>query len=180
MSTAAIAVAALALALALAALARARAARAIAVEAQSDARRRAANAVEALSGQVEVLRSLLARVAAGEPVSAEMVREGMLWRDVGPDEARRLVESGEVEVLDVRTPAETSAGVLPRARLVPIEEMEERWREVPRDRAVLVYCAGGGRSASVCEELARRGYERLLNLEGGIGSWTGPLERSRA
>jgi rhodanese-related sulfurtransferase len=42
---------------------------------------------------------------------------------------------------------------------------------------MLVYCAGGGRSAAACEFLSRSGFENVFNLEGGFMSWSGPTAR---
>lgn len=178
MSTAALVLAGLAVILALVAMARAGAAQRVAEEAASDARRRAANAEEAARSELGVLRAHVARLAAGESLTPEMIREGLLWRDVGPAEARPLVEAASVAIIDVRTAQELMSGRIPGAVHVPMEEVEGRMDEIPRDRDVLIYCAGGGRSAAICEALAQRGWERLLNLDGGIGAWDGPLERS--
>lgn len=145
--------------------------------AASDDRRRASNTEEALRNEIEILRSHLARVASGEAVTADMIREGLLWRDVEADEARRLIDEDALVVIDVRTPEEVAAGRLPGSRHIPMDEVEARMDEIPKDRDVLVYCAGGGRSAAICEALSERGWERLLNLDGGIGAWNGPVER---
>jgi len=80
-----------------------------------------------------------------------------------------------VRVVDVRTPQETAAGMIPGALRIPVDEIEQRMKELPRDgRRTLVYCAGGSRSAAACEFLSRQGYEELYNLEGGFQSWSGP------
>lgn len=147
-------------------------------ESASDARRRIENAAEALRGELETTRRLLARLAAGESLPRDMIVEGRLWRDVASEEGSKLVEAGTVRLLDVRTPQETAAGVIPGALRIPIDELEHRLAELPRiEGATLVYCAGGGRSAAACEFLSREGYEGLLNLEGGFLSWSGPRER---
>lgn len=177
MSLAALLLAAAALLVALLALARASRAKDAAEDAATAARRHSGNVEETLRGEVAVLRGLLKRLVGGDELTTEMVEEGQLWRDVDPPTARRMVEAGEVALLDVRTPQETAAGVIPGARLLPMDEIEERRREVPADGAVLVYCAGGGRSAAVCEYLSKEGYERVLNLTGGFGAWEGPVER---
>ena len=53
-------------------------------------------------------------------------------------------------------------------------EIEERKRELPTDgRAMLVYCAAGGRSAAVCDHLSKEGFDNLHNLTGGFGAWPG-------
>ena len=121
-------------------------------------------------------KKLLARVSAGEKLTREMILEGQLWRDVSSTEAQRMLAAErELVLVDVRTPAETRSGILPGARLIPIDELEARTSELPRTGVpILIYCAGGGRSAAACEHLARAGFESLHNLEGGFSSWTGP------
>lgn len=174
MEAAAIVIALLALILALAARnAASRPARRI-EDAKAEARRRCENLKEELRDEIETLRRTVSRMAAGERLSAEMVLEGRLWRELSPDEGAAMVGAGGVRILDVRTPAETSQGIIPGAILIPVQEIEERWREIPKDgRATLVYCAGGERSAAACEFLSRQGYTGLHNLAGGFLSWNG-------
>lgn len=146
-------------------------------DAAKDELRRASNAREELAAEVRVLRSLLERSMAGEAVTAEMVSDGQLWRDVDGGEALQLVDARGAHVLDVRTPSETSAGVIKGALLIPMDEIPARRHELPSDgRPILVYCAAGGRSAAVCEHLANEGVAALHNLEGGIGAWRGELD----
>jgi len=147
-------------------------------DAQADARRRAENALEEARGEIETLRRTVSRIAAGEKLTPEMVLEGRLWREASPDEGQRLFAEGSVRVVDVRTKPETAQGILPGALLIPVQELEERWKEIPKDgRKTLVYCAGGQRSAAACEFLSRQGYENLYNLAGGFNSWSGPTAR---
>ncbi|MEC8511913.1 MAG: rhodanese-like domain-containing protein [Planctomycetota bacterium] len=174
-----IALGALALILALASLARAGAASQDAVAARADAQRRAGAVEEELRAEISGLRRLIGMVAAGDTPTREMIEDGQLWRDIDPREAAALVErEAEAFVLDVRTPQETAAGVIRGAILIPMDELEERKRELPRDgRPVLVYCAAGGRSAAVCDHLSKDGFENLHNLTGGFGAWPGAKDR---
>ncbi len=144
-------------------------------EAAASARRAAQNVASEVGAALEVQRKLLARVVGGERLTREMVLEGQLWRDVTQEEARRMVaEDRALVIVDVRTPAETRSGIVPGARLIPMDELEERAKELPKEgAAILVYCAGGGRSAAACDYLSRQGFESLNNLEGGFTSWTG-------
>lgn len=177
MELAALIVAVVALLLALVSLARAGAARTAAEDADATARRQASGVEGAVRSEVAELRTLLSRLVGGSKLTPEMVEEGLLWRDVDSNEAQALLEAGEVALLDVRTPEETSAGVIPGAQLVPMDQVEGRRSELPTDKPLLVYCAGGGRSASVCEFLSQEGHVDVLNLAGGIGDWRGPVER---
>ena len=179
MTYAAIAVAVLALLVALAARSKASKLAQGIEDAKTDARRRVENAREETREEVETLRRIVARVAGGEKLAPEMVLAGRLWREASPDEGQAMVAAGDVRVLDVRTPQETARGILPGAILLPVQMLEERWKEIPKDgRRTLVYCAGGERSAAACEFLSRQGYENLYNLAGGFLSWSGPTAKA--
>ncbi len=136
--------------------------------------------IEELRGEVDrglgVTRAHLAAVAAGEPPARDDILRGAPYRDVQPGEALALLErTPGLYVLDVRTPAEFATGHIPDAHLIPVDELEDRLRELPpRDTLMLVNCAAGGRSAAACQTLGQHGWTRLLNLVGGMHTWPGP------
>jgi rhodanese-related sulfurtransferase len=149
-------------------------------DARVDARRHAQSAAEESAQEVAKLRQLLALLRSGAELSEEMILEGRTWRDVSPAEGLSMLQAGGLHVLDVRTPQETAVGILPGAQLIPVDQLEARIGELPRDgKKMLVYCAGGGRSAAACEFLSKEGLSGLHNLEGGISSWSGPVERAK-
>jgi rhodanese-related sulfurtransferase len=93
------------------------------------------------------------------------------------DAKRRLDGGWKPYVLDVRSAAEaaaTSFGFVDR--LTPHTHVLGLVGELPRDRDILVHCKAGGRSAMACQMLAAAGYERLYNLEGGIGAWVREID----
>ena len=148
-----------ALIVALAARAKAGGQAAAVEDAARDARRRAEGLKEELEARHANLRQMVAELAAGTKLTKQQVLDGMLWSEIGPDEGRALVGAGGVRVLDVRTPAETAGGVIPGAVLIPIEELERRFRELSANgQTTLVCCAGGARSAAACEFLSDKGY----------------------
>jgi rhodanese-related sulfurtransferase len=178
MALAALILAALSLLAALLALARAGGANSRAAECERELRRQRDGFANELSSSVRNLRELVASLAEGAKPTREMIVEGQLWRDVKPAEGLQLVAAGDLRLVDVRTPAETAGGIIPGALLIPIDQLEQRLGELPRDgAATLIYCAGGGRSAAACEFLTAQGFRNLMNLEGGFGSWTGPRVR---
>lgn len=147
-------------------------------DADADSRRRAGNANSEREREIEFLRKSLARIARGETVDADAILEGRTWREVSTPEGVALVTAGRVHLVDVRTRGEMAGGIIPGALLIPVDELEARHREIPRDeKEVLVYCASGGRSAAACEFLSQSGFETLANLAGGFSSWTGPKAR---
>ncbi len=126
-----------------------------------------------------VTRTHLAEVAGGGTVPREVIVRGAAYRNIEPAPAQVMYQQQpDLFVLDVRTPAEFDAGHIPRAKLIPVDELEDRLKELPsRDTQMLVTCAAGGRSTAACELLGEHGYTRLLNLAGGMHAWTGPRER---
>lgn len=127
-----------------------------------------------------VTRRHVLDVAQGSPPPREVILEGRAWRPVEPAAAQSLWERDTgLFVLDVRTPAEFEAGHVPRAHLIPLDELEDRLAELPgRHETILVTCAAGGRSTQACQLLAEHGYTNLLNLSGGMHAWRGPRESS--
>lgn len=79
-----------------------------------------------------------------------------------------LVAAGAT-LLDVRTASEYASGHLDGATLIPVDEVGSRLDEIPRDRAVVVYCRSGGRSARAAAVLEDAGYD-VYDL-GSIDNW---------
>ena len=92
-------------------------------------------------------------------------------QNIGPEELTEKIKSGEdFFLLDVRTPTEYAAQSIEGSFLIPLQELERRIDELPREKDIVVYCRVGNRSAYVCSHLARMGYN-VKNLEGGIMLW---------
>jgi len=76
-------------------------------------------------------------------------------------------------VLDVREPDEYEQGALPGAIHIPRGHLESKVESrIPnRDTPVLVYCAGGSRSAFAAKTLGELGYTNVLSMAGGFDKW---------
>jgi sulfur-carrier protein adenylyltransferase/sulfurtransferase len=88
--------------------------------------------------------------------------------------AREVLDNGDAPVLvDVREPDEWDEGHIPGAVHVPRGHLESRIEQVAPDRArpMLVYCAGGSRSAFAAKTLEELGYEHVTSLAGGYTDW---------
>lgn len=150
--------------------------------AKLEATRRASSVETDLRQEVETLRRLVTKLAAGEPVSAEMIEDGQLFQDIDAAAAEALVKAhANTVILDVRTTDETAAGIIDGAKLIPMDDIADRKSELPSSGApILVYCAAGSRSAAVCDYLSKEGFDRLHNLTGGFGSWNGQTSKPNA
>src|SRR5436309_2898459 len=86
--------------------------------------------------------------------------------------AARLAHRDDLLLLDVREPNEWEICRLPGAELVPLGTLPDAAAALPRGREIVVYCKGGARSARAAAFLRGQGFERVLNLIGGINRWS--------
>ena len=86
-------------------------------------------------------------------------------------EAKEMVERGDVQVIDVREPNEYREGHVPGAKLMPVNSVLSRVQELNHDQDIVFICAVGQRSALACEMAAAMGLGRLYNVEGGTNAW---------
>jgi sulfur-carrier protein adenylyltransferase/sulfurtransferase len=86
--------------------------------------------------------------------------------------ARRIAEPGTV-VLDVREPDEHEQGTLAGAIHIPRGHLEAQveTRIIDHAAPVVVYCAGGVRSAFAARTLGELGYTNVASMDGGFGRW---------
>ena len=102
----------------------------------------------------------------------------MSYRTIDHHEAMQLLERGDATVLDVRTPGEyDDLGHIPGAWLMPVDLVASAPAVLPPgDRPVLVYCEHGVRSVAASRLLVAAGISEVLNLSGGMATWSGPRE----
>lgn len=83
----------------------------------------------------------------------------------------RLDDGAPLFLLDVREPEELEDGVIAGSMNIPMREVKQRLGELPTDRDIVVICHLGARSAYVTKELNTLGYDRAVNLDGGVDAW---------
>jgi molybdopterin/thiamine biosynthesis adenylyltransferase/rhodanese-related sulfurtransferase len=88
-------------------------------------------------------------------------------------DVRQLREAKDAAIIDVREQDEYVQGFIPHARWIPRGFLEQRIEDqVPdKSRRVILYCAGGTRSALAARSLRELGYENVDSLAGGFGAW---------
>ncbi len=92
--------------------------------------------------------------------------------EIDSESLRKRIDQGEdLLLLDIRTPAEISQGIIPGSEPLPMHLIPVRMNEIPKDREVVLYCRSGARSYQACAYLMQQGYDRVLNLRGGIIAW---------
>ncbi len=91
-----------------------------------------------------------------------------------PKEAKAMQQKEKMQLLDVRTLQEWQEdGYIKGAIHIDYyaKDFETRLKQLDKQKPVLVYCAVGGRSARATKKLADLGFQKVINLEGGIYQW---------
>jgi molybdopterin/thiamine biosynthesis adenylyltransferase/rhodanese-related sulfurtransferase len=95
-------------------------------------------------------------------------------REVSVEEVKRLLDArASIKLIDVREADEHAAGRLPGALHIPRGYLELRIEEkAQREEELILYCAGGTRSALAARTLREMGYERVASMAGGYNRWS--------
>ncbi len=91
----------------------------------------------------------------------------------------QLQEKVDLQIVDVRRPAEFHSGHLPDATNLELSHLQESFLQLDPNRAIAVLCAGGYRSIAAASILARHGFKEIFNIVGGTSAWVNagyPLE----
>jgi rhodanese-related sulfurtransferase len=89
--------------------------------------------------------------------------------EVGFDELEVALRDGKV-VVDVRERDEYERAHIVGVRLIPMSELEQRWKEIPADDRVYVICQSGARSLNAATALRQAGVD-AVSVAGGTGRW---------
>ena len=95
------------------------------------------------------------------------------YQQISQKEAKEMMETQEVIILDVREQDEYDSGHIPDAVLLPVGTIDEDAAAtvIPeKDATVLVYCRSGNRSKTASSALAELGYTNIYEF-GGIKNW---------
>src|ERR1700680_3876212 len=83
-----------------------------------------------------------------------------------------LLSSGQPPLaIDVRMPGERAQKYISGSLSIPLNHLVENMGNLPRDRSLLVYCAGGYRSSIAASLLQRSGFDRVSEIAGGLAGW---------
>lgn len=85
--------------------------------------------------------------------------------------ADRLKSDVPPHIVDVRTSHEHEAKFIGGSVNLPLSRLSQRVGELPRDRPLLVHCAGGYRSSIAASLLQQAGFAQVSELAGGIAAW---------
>jgi rhodanese-related sulfurtransferase len=100
-----------------------------------------------------------------------------------PFAAELLSSSKPPLAIDVRAPREREQKCIAGSLGIPLNHLKENLEKLPKDRPLLVYCAGGYRSSIAASLLQRGGFNPVAEIAGGIVGWqaaTLPVQTAQA
>jgi len=99
-----------------------------------------------------------------------------------PRQLNDYLEGGDEKplLLDVREPSEFAICHIEGSMLMPMRTVPARLFECKRDQAIVVICHHGHRSAMVAQFMEQQGYERVINLSGGVNAWAREVDLEMA
>lgn len=95
-------------------------------------------------------------------------------REIDPGSTQSRLKSGAL-LVDVRRQKEVDEvtyDVLEYMH-IPLKQLENRWKEIPGDKELILACRSGIRSLKAAYFLQKQGVKRVSNLQGGLLKWVG-------
>lgn len=92
---------------------------------------------------------------------------------VKPTEFAQKLNSGEGQLIDVRTPKEYKSGYIKGAVNMHLydNDFEQRIDTLDKNKPVYVYCKVGSRSAEAVTIMKNKGFRHIIELDGGMDAW---------
>lgn len=92
------------------------------------------------------------------------------------DEVKKEVDAqAAIQLVDVREKDEFMEGHLPKARMIPLSDLENAACSLTKDKPLYVYCRSGQRARSAVKRLKAMGFQDVYNI-GGIIQWSYEIE----
>ena len=116
---------------------------------------------------MKIITAILALLA----LTASLCLAAEVVNLTSPQAKELLAKNARVVLLDVRTPEEFRQAHLRGALLIPVGELEQRLREVPTGKPLLVYCSVGARSRAAAGFLVGKGFQQVYQMSDGLMGW---------
>ena len=110
---------------------------------------------------------------------SEEAQEAVKDSTITPKTLKQWIDEGRnLEIIDVREPAEWEIVSIDGATLVPKNEflMGDALTKLPQDKQIVLHCKSGVRSAEVLALVKAAGFTDAVHLGGGVVSWVNQIE----
>lgn len=96
------------------------------------------------------------------------------YQDLSVGAFKAKLSDPEIILMDVRTPEETADGKIEGAMELDFRspDFAQKLDELDKEKTYLIYCRSGNRSGQACDMMAKKGFKKLYNLDGGFMAWS--------
>lgn len=100
-------------------------------------------------------------------------------KNVDNEAFKEEMKQKEVVIIDMRTPGEVRAGMIPGAINIDVydPQFKEKIKELDKGKKYLIYCRSGARSSSGGNQMIQLGFTDVVNLKRGMMGWDGPVKK---
>ncbi|MHB8339365.1 MAG: rhodanese-like domain-containing protein [Ignavibacteriaceae bacterium] len=100
-------------------------------------------------------------------------------KNFSPVEIKEILDKEKnIRLVDVREEWEYQIVKLENSELMPLSNFGDHLSKLSPDEKIIVYCHHGTRSYAVCNYLIENGFKNVINLKGGINSWSEEVDNS--
>lgn len=92
-------------------------------------------------------------------------------QSISTEELKSQLGSKNKQFVDVRTPGEFKGNHVKGFKNIPLNDLPKRMDELSKDKEVVVMCQSGMRSSKASQILIKNGFEKVLNVRGGMSSY---------
>ena len=93
------------------------------------------------------------------------------FKQISVEEAKKLIDGGNVTIVDVRDPDSFQAGHIREAIAVNDQNIAEFVKATDKNKPLLCYCYHGFSSQGAAEYFKQNGFKETFSLEGGFEAW---------
>lgn len=99
-------------------------------------------------------------------------------KNLTPIQAKELFKENKWRFIDVRETWEYEIAKINGSELMPMSNFHQHLQKLGKDENLLIVCHHGVRSLRICSLLIGKGYNNVINLEGGIDAWSQQVDPS--
>ena len=92
-------------------------------------------------------------------------------KSISTDELKPELTRKDKQFIDVRTPAEFKANRIKEFKNIPLNQLPSRTTELDANKETYVICQSGMRSSKAAGILKKKGFNNVINVRGGMGSY---------